>query len=144
VDRGRTATKRHLITDGYGLPLGAALTAANVNDYGQLLPLLDALESSRASEHCQVLADRGYDAKAVREGISARGFEPRVSRRNRPGEGRKRDSQAKERSTIERTFAWLASLRRLATRWERRDDLYLAFLLLGCAIVCWRRLNQSL
>ena len=142
MDRGRTATKRHLITDGQGLPLAVALTAANVNDYGQLLPLLDALPL--VVEDCQVLADRGYDAKAVRDGISARGYEPRVSQRNRPGQGRKRDSLARERSVIERTFAWLASLRRLATRWERRDDLYLAFLLLGCAVVCWRQLNRSL
>jgi transposase len=144
VDRGRTATKRHLITDGQGLPLAVALTAANVNDYAQLLPLLDGLEGPPVVAGCQVLADRGYDAKAVREGINARGFEARVSRRNRPGEGRKRDSLARERSVIERTFAWLGSLRRLATRWERDDELYLAFLLLGCAIVCWRHLDRSL
>jgi transposase len=143
VDRGRTATKRHLITDGQGLPLGASVTAANINDYGELLPLLDRFEPL-AGVGCQVLADRGYDAKAVRDGISARGFEPRVSRRNRPGEGRKRDSLARERSVIERTFAWLGSLRRLATRWERRDELYLAFLLLGCALICWRHLNRPL
>jgi transposase len=141
VDRGRTASKRHLICDGYGLPLGVALTAANVNDYGQLLPLLDQIAVAPGR---QVLADRGYDAKAVRDGISARGFEPRVARRNRPGEGRKRDSLARERSVIERTFAWLGFMRRLATRWERRDDLYLGFLLLGCALVCWRQLRRAL
>lgn len=140
MDRGRTATKRHLISEGQGLPLAVALSAANVNDYGQLLPLLDQVEPEPGG---QVLADRGYDAKAVREGIQARGFEPRVARRNRPGEGRKRDSLARERSVIERTFAWLAAMRRLATRWERRDDLYLGFLLLGCAIVCWRRLRRT-
>src|SRR3954466_10403192 len=86
-------------------------------------------------------ADRGYDAQAVRDGVSARGFTPRISHRNRPGGGRKRDAQARERSVIERTFAWLSSLRRLATRWERRDELYLAFLQLGSALICWRRLN---
>ena len=142
MDRGRTASKRHLITDGHGVPRAAALTAANVNDYGQLLPLLDQLP--RAGDGRQVLADRGYDANAVRIGISARGFQPRVAERNRPGQGRRRDSLARERSAIERTFAWLSYLRRLATRWERRDDLYLGFLLLGCAIVCWRRLRQAL
>lgn len=117
------------------------MTAANVNDYGQLLPLLDQVAAGPGR---QVLADRGYDSRAVREGISARGLEPRVARRNRPGQGRKRDSLARERSAIERTFAWLASMRRLATRWERHDELYLGFLLLGCAIVCWRRLRRAL
>jgi transposase len=142
VDRGRSATKRHLITDGCGLPLAVSLTAANVNDYHQLLPLLD--EAAIAESGAAVLADRGYDARAVREGISERGLQPRVSHRNRPGAGRARDRQAHERAVIERTFAWLSYLRRLATRWERRADLYLAFLLLGCAIVCWRRLNAAL
>jgi transposase len=142
VDRGRTATKRHLITDGNGLPLAASLTAANVNDYHQLLPLLD--QAAVAGNGALVLADRGYDARIVREGISERGLQPRVSERNRPGQGRSRDSQARERTAIERTFAWLSYLRRLATRWERHAELYLAFLLLGCAIVCWRRLNTAL
>ena len=141
MDRGRSATKRHLICDGQGLPLAVALTAANINDYGQLLPLLDQI---RPRPGGQVLADRGYDARAVRDGISERGFEPRIARRNRPGEGRTRDSLARERSVIERTFAWLGFMRRLATRWDRLDDLYLGFLLLGCAIVCWRRLRRAL
>lgn len=143
MDRGRTATKRHLITDGKGTPLAAHITAANVNDYGQLLPLLDCFLGESLGSGQEILADRGYDAKAVRDGISERGFEPRISRRNQPGQGKKRDSQARERSVIERSFAWLSYLRRLATRWERRDDLYLAFLLLGCAVICWRRLRRS-
>lgn len=141
MDRGRTATKRHLITDGRGLPLAVALTAANVNDYHQLLPLLDQLEGPAGGR--EVLADRGYDAQAVREGIRARGYTARVSARNRPGQGRRRDAQARERSVIERTFAWLSWLRRLATRWERRGELYLAFLQLGCALICWRRLEPT-
>jgi transposase len=108
------------------------------------LPLLDSLVGDSGGDGRQVLADRGYDARAVRDGISARGFQPRISERNRPGQGRKRDALAKERNAIERTFAWLSWFRRLATRWERRHDLYLAFLLLGCALVCWRRLSRSL
>jgi transposase len=120
------------------------ITAANVNDYGLLLPLLDQVCADERGDGRQVLADRGYDAKAVRDGINERGFEPRISERNRPGEGRKRDSQAKQRTAIERTFAWLSWFRRLATRWERRAELYHAFLQLGCAIICWRRLQKSL
>ena len=141
MDRGRTATKRHLITDGNGLPLAAALTAANVNDYGQLVPLLDQVAVLPGR---QVLADRGYDSHAVRDGIVARGHQPRVAARNRRGQGRRRDEQARERTVIERTFAWLGQMRRLATRWERQADLYLAFLLIGCAVICWRHLSHAL
>jgi transposase len=144
VDRGRTASKRHLIVDGQGVPLALALTAANINDYGQLLPLLDAAGGGVQGEGRLVLADRGYDSRAVRAGIVARGYEPRIAVRNKHGQGRQRDALARERTAVERTFAWLSYMRRLATRWERRDDLYLAFLTLGCAIVCWRRLVRTL
>jgi hypothetical protein len=39
---------------------------------------------------------------------------------------------------VERAFAWLHGLRRLRTHYERDDQLHLAFMLLGCAVVCQR------
>jgi hypothetical protein len=66
---------------------------------------------------------REDQARAFR-GIRARGYEPRIPTRNRRGQGTTHDALARERSVIERTFAWLSYMRRLATRWERRDDLY--------------------
>jgi hypothetical protein len=35
------------------------------------------------------------------------------------------------------------NLRRLRTRYERDDGLHLAFMLLGCAVVCQRRLRAA-
>ena len=34
--------------------------------------------------------------------------------------------------------------RRLRIRWEIRDDIHQAFLTIGCAIICWRRLKNSI
>ena len=124
--------------------MAVALSAANVNDYGFLLPLVDQASRGEHGNGRLVLADRGYDSRAVRSGILERGFEPRIAVRNRHYEGRKRDSMARERTAIERTFAWLSFMRRLATRWDRLDEMYLAFLTLGCSIVCWRRLSRTL
>jgi len=31
----------------------------------------------------------------------------------------------------------------LRIRWEIRDDIHKAFVALGCAIICWRRLKTS-
>jgi transposase len=42
---------------------------------------------------------------------------------------------------VERTFAWLHFFRRLRIRWERDPDLHLAFMSLGCAVICWRYLR---
>jgi hypothetical protein len=41
---------------------------------------------------------------------------------------------------VERSLAWLLANRRLTVRYERRADLLTAFLQLGCALICTRKL----
>ena len=48
-----------------------------------------------------------------------------------------------QRWVVERAFAHLHWCRRLRIRWEIRDDIHEAFLILGCALLCWRRLNAT-
>jgi hypothetical protein len=43
---------------------------------------------------------------------------------------------------VERAFAHLHWFRRLRIRWEIRDDIHEAFLALGCALICWRRMKS--
>ncbi|WP_406224595.1 hypothetical protein [Streptomyces canus] len=53
-----------------------------------------------------------------------------------------RDNRAwrrRERSRCTLAGYWF---RRLRIRWEIRDDIHEAFLTLGCALICWRRLNS--
>ncbi|MBS2545302.1 hypothetical protein KGQ19_00320 [Catenulispora sp. NL8] len=48
------------------------------------------------------------------------------------------------RWVIEGTIAllhWFRRLRIPRIRWEIRDGIHEAFLTLGCAIICWRRLH---
>ncbi len=67
VDRARTGSKHHLLTDPSGIPLAATLTAGNRNDVTQLLPLVDGLgpvagKPGRPRQRAdELLADRGYD-----------------------------------------------------------------------------------
>ena len=49
-----------------------------------------------------------------------------------------------ERWVVERTFAWLHNFRRLRIRYERSTELHLAFMLLGCAVVCQRALSRTI
>jgi transposase len=46
----------------------------------------------------------------------------------------------KQRWVVERSFAWLHNFRRLRTRYERLPELHLAFMQLGCAVLCQRAL----
>jgi transposase len=90
-----------------------------------------------------LLADRGYDAEHLRASLRARGIEPRIVKRRRPGQGKARDPQVPQRWTIERTNAWLHNYRRIGTRWERRPELYLALVRLACSLIICRRLEGA-
>jgi len=67
VDRARTGSKHHLITEAHGIPLQASLTGGNRNDVTQLMPVIQDIPPVRG--RCgrprrrpdTVYADRAYD-----------------------------------------------------------------------------------
>jgi hypothetical protein len=86
-----------------------------------------------------VYADRGYDHNKYRRRVRAKGIRPYIARRGTPhGSG-----LGMYRWVVEQTIALLHWMRRLRIRWEIRDDIHEAFLTLGCAIICYRRLKGS-
>src|SRR4051794_33105184 len=145
VDRARTGSKHHLLTDSRGIPLAISLTGGQRNDVTQLLPLIDGVgpvrgKIGRPRERAErLIADRGYDHDKYRRELKKRGVKPQIARRSTEhGSG-----LGRERWVVERTFAHLHNLRRLRIRYERDDSLHLAFMLLGCAVVCQRRLSRA-
>ncbi|WP_435848188.1 IS5 family transposase [Streptomyces decoyicus] len=144
VDRGRTGSKHHLITDATGIPLAAPLTGGNHNDVTQLIPLLHAVPPVRGKRGRPrrrpdvVLGDRGYDHDKYRRRLWDLGVKPLLARRGtQHGSG-----LGTQRRFVERAFARLRWFRRLRIRSEIRDDIHEAFLTLGCALICWRRLKN--
>ena len=133
------------MTDAGGIPLSVVLTQANRNDITQLLPLLDAVQpvqgkKGRPRKRPQsVQGDRAYDSQGHREELRRRGIKPVLARRRVPhGSG-----LGKSRWVVERSFAWLHSLRRLRVRYERRPDIHEAFLKLACTLICFDALIRS-
>lgn len=109
----------------------------------QLLPLVDGLgpvpgRRGRPRKRPTVLlADRGYDFDRYRRELRSRGIKPKIARRNTEHGSH----LGKKRWVVERGFAWLHNFRRLRTRYERLPELHLAFLHLGCAVICQRMLD---
>ncbi|MGW1270853.1 IS5 family transposase [Streptomyces sp. NPDC002491] len=147
VDRARTGSKHHLITEGHGIPLAVSLTGGNRNDVTQLIPLVQAVPPVRGrrgrprQRPVALYADRGYDHDKYRKQVRALGITPVIARRGvEHGSG-----LGMHRWVVEQSFALLHWFRRLRIRWEIRDDIHEAFLSLACGIICWRRLvNPSL
>ncbi|MEV7124273.1 IS5 family transposase [Kitasatospora griseola] len=143
VDRRKTGSKHHLISDGGGIPFHVITTAANVNDVTQTLALVGVPPVAGRVGHPRkrpdaLLGDKGYDSNPNRRELRKRRILPVISRKGAPdilGLG-------KLRYVVEQTFAQLHQFKRLAVRRERRLDLHNAFVSLACALICWRRLNN--
>ena len=140
TDRAKPGSKRHLISEGQGIPLAIRLTGANRNDSQEALALVDAippLQGPQGRPRCHpdcVLGDRAYDVAQIRAKLRARGIQPLLAQRNTDhGSG-----LGRWRWVVERTFAWLNQFRRLRVRYEKRADIHEAFLVIGCALIYWR------
>jgi transposase len=124
------------------VPLAVSVTGGNRNDVTQLIALIDAIgpitgKRGRPRKRPDALyGDRGYAHDKHHRLLRKRGVTPKIARRRQPhGSG-----LGKVRWVVEHTFAWLHSLRRLRTRYERSGKLHTAFLTLGAAIICQRLL----
>jgi len=66
TDRGKLGTKRHILTDGQGIPLAVIITAANVHDMKAAINTLDNIVVKRLSSKINkkrqnLYLDKGYD-----------------------------------------------------------------------------------
>jgi len=79
-------------------------------------------------------ADKAYDHQRCRRALVRRHIQPRIARRGVESSAR----LGRHRWVVERTLAWFGQFRRLAMRYERRLDIYLAFTTLAAALITWR------
>ncbi|MCG7851904.1 MAG: IS5 family transposase [Methanosarcinaceae archaeon] len=145
TDRGKNGSKRHLIVDGQGIPLAIEHTGANVHDSEMAIALVDGIPPIKQprgrprKRPDEVLADRAYDAEEkIRRPLRQRKIKPLIAKRyteNGSGLG-------KFRYVVEAAFDWLFNQRRLRVRYEKRDDIHQAFLIIGCLLICWRKIMR--
>ncbi len=143
TDRGKKGTKRSLLTEGHGLPIGVYVDGANRHDMKLVEPTLQAMVADRPMpqpERPQHLClDKGYDFPQVRELVARYGYtahirsrgEERVEKQTLPG-------YRARRWVVERCHSWLNRFRRLLIRWEKRLGNYLAMLHFACAWITFR------
>jgi hypothetical protein len=88
TDRGKPRSKYHLVVDRNGIPLAVRLSAANVHDSTQRIPLIDAVppiigpraRAGRPRKRPGKLhGDKAYDSSMLRRAVRSRGS-PHASR----------------------------------------------------------------
>jgi len=137
VDRGKQGTKRSLLVDGHGIPLGTVIAAANRHDSPLLEPTLDRLQRfSHLPATITVHLDAGYDSGKTQELLETLGYQGEIASKGNPA-----PLQATERWPVERTNAWHnRGFRKLAICTERRTVVIEAYVALANAIIIIRRL----
>ena len=136
--RGGLTTKIHAIVDACGLPILLKLSEGQAHDGRSAQDMLGSVGRGDI-----LLADRAYDSNALRETLAARGARANVRampQRLNPPPFSKR--LYRERNLVERFFNKLKQFRAVATRYDKRDDNYLACVKLA-SVRIWMRFNES-
>ena len=155
TDRGKSGSKRHLLTEGKGVPVATVLSGANRHDMKKLADLLDATvverpavpENAPADDRPNLCLDRGYDYDACREAAIAHGYTPHIPPKASeaqplppPGDPARHPPR---RWVVEASHSWFNRFRRLLIRWEKRADTYLGFVQLAACLIVYRKLRHA-
>ncbi len=143
TDRGKSGTKRSLLTEGKGIPLAVAVEGANRHDMKLAEATLKAIVIERpepTEEKPQNLClDKGYDYPQVRELVEEWGYTAHIRTRGEEAEAQRYiPGYRARRWVVERTHSWLNRFRRLLIRWEKKVENYLAMLHFACAWITFR------
>jgi transposase len=136
--RGGLTTKIHALVDAEGRPIRLKLTQGQAHDGLSARDMLDSLGAGTT-----LIADRAYDANWLREAMAERGVWANV----KPLATRKAvfpfsSWVYRQRNAVERFFNKLKHFRAIATRYDKRDDNFLASIQLA-SIRIWLRSNES-
>ena len=136
--RGGLTTKIHAVVEARGLPIRLGLTPGQAYDGEAAMELLNALP-----EDAMVLADKAYDANAIREMIDGQGAWANI-----PPKSNRKDPICfsphlhKARNLVERFFNKIKHFRRIATRYDKLAANYMAMIKLA-SIRVWLRAYES-
>ncbi len=138
TDRAKSGTKRHILTDGGGVPLAITITGANTPDMAGIRELLDArVVRPAAGTEQHLCLDKGYDYVVVERAVRQRRFQPHIRRRGEERRACRRGTRAR-RWVVERTHSWFNRYRKLLIRWEKKPQNYLALVQFAAVLIVWR------
>jgi transposase len=136
--RGGLTTKIHALVDAEGRPIALKLTEGQAHDGRSAADMFETVQAGQA-----LLADRAYDSDALREALSKRGAWGNIklmpNRKTRPAFSA---WLYRYRNLVERYFNKLKHFRAVATRYDKRDDNFLASVKLA-SLRIWLRTYES-
>src|SRR5665213_2471575 len=116
TDRAKSGTKRSLLTDGAGVPVGLTVDGANRNDHKLMAETIESIPVRRprptATDPQGLCLDKGYDYKEPRALAVALGFTLHLrSRGEEAKELNRKPGVRARRWVVERTHGWMNRFR---------------------------------
>ena len=128
--KGGLNTKLHALTDDRSEPQCLILTAGPEADVVHAPTLLEAASARH------VLMDRAYDSDTLRDVIASKGMKACIPpRSNRKAPAAYDLELYKQRHHVENFFEKLKRCRRIATRYDKTADSFMAFVLIACCVL---------
>lgn len=144
TDRGKKGTKRSLLSEGGGVPIGLVLEGANRNDFKLLRQTLESIVLERPAPSADaeqgMCLDKGYDYNEVRDILQEFGFTAHIRSRGEEAQAIKKEAGFRARRwVVERTHSWMNRFRAILIRWEKKATNFLALLHLACAFITFKQ-----
>jgi transposase len=122
------------VVEALGNPVRWRLTPGQRHDITQAQALVEGLTTQAVTQ--AVVADKAFDADEFIESIKKTGAQAVIPPRDNRTQARDYDWHLyKDRNLVERFFNRIKQFRRIATRYDKLDRSYLAFLDLVCTFV---------
>jgi transposase len=143
TDRAKGGSKRSLLTEANGIPVGLVVAGANVNDFKLLRETVDSVPIARPRPTIRnpqnLCLDKGHDYREPRQLVAAFRFTAHIRSRGEEAMTIKKHAGFRARRwVVERTHSWMNRFRRILVRWEKRADTYIAMLHFALALITWR------
>lgn len=136
--RGGLTTKIHALVDAVGRPILLKLTKGQAHDGRSAADMFASITAGDT-----LLADRAYDSDALHDTLAARGAFANIRLMpNRVKSFPFDPALYTKRNAVERFFNKLKHFRAVATRYDKRDDNYLASVQLA-SLRIWLRTYES-
>jgi putative transposase len=147
TDRGKNGSKKSLIVEADGGPLGVVVAPANRHDAKLLRATIEAIVVERPEPHSwnmqHLCLDKGYDNPSGWEATQQAGYVPHIRRIGQEKlNAHKRKRHPARRWVVERTLAWLSKCRAILVRYAKKSCNYLGLVQLACLLLWYRRYHR--
>jgi len=148
TDRAKKGTKRSLLVEAEGIPVGLAVDGANRPDQKLTRQTLESIPADAhrpepTTEAPQGLClDLGYTSKEVEEIAAEFRFTRHLPAKAKEAQQVKRQARHKARRwVVERTHSWRNRFRGILIRWSKKAENYIALLHMSFAFIIYGRMG---